>query len=237
MFERFTDGARAVLNLAREEARLLDHDFIGTEHILLGLVREEGAGNSGVLTSFGISLESVRGKVQETTGSGAPSVNRSPPFTPRAKKGLELSLREALALGHHSIGPEHILLGLLREGEGVAVQVLGYLGVDLVTVRERAIQTLSGSAAEEKAEASAHDAPALVASDLQRRRRSTVAASPRPRCPQCRASLVDGARFRTIAVPPDALEGDRDAIEIDVVYCSRCGVSLHMFTRTGDPSE
>jgi len=233
MFERFTDEARSVLSLAQEEARLLNHGFIGTEHILLGLVREEGEGNSSVLMSFGISLESVRSKVQETIGSGAPSDNRSPPFTPRAKKVLELSLREALALGHHHIGPEHILLGLLREGEGVAVQVLGDLDVDLVPVRQRAIQALSESAAEEQAGTSAPDAP--VASDLLRRRRSAVAASPRPRCPQCRANLVDGARFRTIAVPPDALEGDRVTIEIYVVYCSRCGASLHMFTR--NPSE
>lgn len=235
MFERFTEGARSVLNLTQEEARFLNHDFIGTEHILLGLIREEGEDNSGVLTSFGTSLESARNKVQETIGSGAASVNRSPPFTPRAKKVLELSLREALALGHRYIETEHILLGLLREGEGVAVQVLGDLGMDLVAVRERAIQALSRSTAEGQAETSARDAPASVASDLPRRRRSTVAASPRPSCPQCHANLVDGARFRTIAVRPDALGGKRDAMEIYVVYCSACSASLHMFTRR--PSE
>jgi ATP-dependent Clp protease ATP-binding subunit ClpA len=233
MFERFTDGARSVLNLAQEEARLLNHDFIGTEHILLGLVREEGEGDSGVLTSFGISLGSVRSTVQETIGPGAASANRSPPFTPRAKKVLELSLREALALGHHHIGTEHIVLGLLREGEGVAVKVLGDLGVGVVAVRERAIQVLSGPVADEQAETSAHDAP--VEPGRLRRRRSAVAASPRPRCPHCHANLEDVARFRTTAVRPDALEGDRDAIEIYVVYCSACGASLYMFTR--HPSE
>src|SRR5450755_3676260 len=131
VFERFTDRARRVLVLAQEEARLLNHSFIGTEHILLGLIQEGEGVAATTLKSLGISLEGARERVERTIGvlGGPPS--GSPPFTPRAKKVLELSLREALQLGHSYIGTEHILLGLVREGEGVAAQVLVSLGADL----------------------------------------------------------------------------------------------------------
>ena len=128
MFERFTDRARRVLVLAQEEARLLNHNFIGTEHILLGLIHEGEGVAAKALESLGISLEAVREKVEETIGPAGSSTTGSPPFTPRAKKVLELSLREALQLGHNYIGTEHMLLGLVREGEGVAAQVLVSLG-------------------------------------------------------------------------------------------------------------
>ena len=131
MFERFTDRARRVLVLAQEEARLLNHNFIGTEHILLGLIHEGEGVAAKALESLGITLEAVREKVEETIGPAGSSTTGSPPFTPRAKKVLELSLREALQLGHNYIGTEHMLLGLVREGEGVAVQVLVSLGADL----------------------------------------------------------------------------------------------------------
>ena len=124
MFERFTDRARRVLVLAQEEARLLNHSFIGTEHILLGLIHEGEGLAAKALESLGISLEAVREKVEETIGPAGSAPTGSPPFTPRAKKVLELSLREALQLGHNYIGTEHMLLGLVREGEGVAAQVL-----------------------------------------------------------------------------------------------------------------
>ncbi|MFV0316501.1 MAG: ATP-dependent Clp protease ATP-binding subunit [Microthrixaceae bacterium] len=144
MFERFTDRARRVVVLAQEEARLLNHNYIGTEHILLGLIHEGEGVAAKALESLGISLEAVRQQVEEIIGQGGQSPSGHIPFTPRAKKVLELSLREALQLGHNYIGTEHILLGLIREGEGVAAQVLVKLGADLSRVRQQVIQLLSG---------------------------------------------------------------------------------------------
>jgi len=144
MFERFTDRARRVVVLAQEEARLLNHSYIGTEHILLGLIHEGEGVAAKALESLGISLEAVRNQVEEMIGQGGSSPSGHIPFTPRAKKVLELSLREALQLGHNYIGTEHILLGLIREGEGVAAQVLVKLGADLSRVRQQVIQLLSG---------------------------------------------------------------------------------------------
>ena len=145
MFERFTDRARRVVVLAQEEARLLNHNYIGTEHILLGLIHEGEGVAAKSLESLGISLEAVRSQVEEIIGHGGSSPSGHIPFTPRAKKVLELSLREALQLGHNYIGTEHILLGLIREGEGVAAQVLVKLGADLSRVRQQVIQLLSGA--------------------------------------------------------------------------------------------
>ncbi len=148
MFERFTDRARRAVVYAQEEARLLNHGYIGTEHILLGLVHE-GEGDAALgLESLGIELHSVRAKVMEIIGSGSEAPEGHIPFTPRAKKVMELSLREALQLGHNYIGTEHILLGLIREGEGVAAQVLQKLGLELHQVRQALIQLLSGSSGE-----------------------------------------------------------------------------------------
>ncbi|MGH2729564.1 MAG: Clp protease N-terminal domain-containing protein, partial [Actinomycetota bacterium] len=144
MFERFTDRARRVVVLAQEEARLLNHNYIGTEHILLGLIHEGEGVAALALESLGISLEKVRQQVEEIIGAGQSPPTGHIPFTPRAKKVLELSLREALQLGHNYIGTEHILLGLIREGEGVAAQVLVKLGADLGRVRQQVIQLLSG---------------------------------------------------------------------------------------------
>jgi len=168
LFERFTDRARRVVVLAQEEARLLNHNYIGTEHILLGLIHEGEGVAAKALESLGISLEAVRSQVEEIIGQGGSSPSGHIPFTPRAKKVLELSLREALQLGHNYIGTEHILLGLIREGEGVAAQVLVKLGADLSRVRQQVIQLLSGysgpGGSQEKAGAtaggsSASDAP------------------------------------------------------------------------------
>jgi ATP-dependent Clp protease ATP-binding subunit ClpC len=146
MFERFTDRARRVVVLAQEEARMLNHNYIGTEHILLGLIHEGEGVAAKALESLGISLEGVRDQVEEIIGQGQTAPAGHIPFTPRAKKVLELSLREALQLGHNYIGTEHILLGLIREGEGVAAQVLQKLGADLNRVRQQVIQLLSGYA-------------------------------------------------------------------------------------------
>ena len=144
VFERFTERARRVVVLAQEEARMLNHDYIGTEHILLGLIREGEGVAAKALESLGISLEAVRQQVEEIIGRGQQAPSGHIPFTPRAKRVLELSLREALQLGHDYIGTEHILLGLIREGDGVAAQVLVKLGADLNRVRQQVIQLLHG---------------------------------------------------------------------------------------------
>jgi ATP-dependent Clp protease ATP-binding subunit ClpC len=150
MFERFTDRARRVVVLAQEEARRLNHNHIGTEHILLGLIREGDGVAAHALESLGISPEAVRQQIEEiiSEGRGVPSGHI--PYTPRAKKVLELSLREALQLGHNYIGTEHILLGLLREGKGAAAQVLVKLGGDLGRVRQQVIQLLEEATGEEE---------------------------------------------------------------------------------------
>src|SRR5262245_61334142 len=149
VFERFTDRARRVVVLAQEEARLLNHNYIGTEHILLGLIHEGEGVAAKALESLGISLEAVRAQVEEIIGHGGQAPSGHIPFTPRAKKVLELSLREALQLGHNYIGTEHILLGLVREGEGTAAQVLRKLRAEPERVRQQVIQLLSGTVAEE----------------------------------------------------------------------------------------
>src|SRR5215218_2012864 len=162
MFERFTDRARRVVVLAQEEARMLSHNYIGTEHILLGLIHEGEGVAAKALESLDISLEAVRAQVEEIIGQGQQAPSGHIPFTPRAKKVLELSLREALQLGHSYIGTEHILLGLIREGEGVAAQVLQKLGADLNRVRQQVIQLLSGFQGKEQsgAQAATSGAPA-----------------------------------------------------------------------------
>ena len=144
MFERFTDRARRVIVLAQEEARSFNHNYIGTEHILLGLIQEGECVAAKALEAMGISLEAVRQEVEEIIGRGSQPHVGHIPFTPRAKKVLELSLREGLQMGHKYIGTEFLLLGLIREGEGVAAQVLVKLGADLPRVRQQVIQLLSG---------------------------------------------------------------------------------------------
>jgi ATP-dependent Clp protease ATP-binding subunit ClpA len=144
MFERFTDRARRVVVLAQEEARLLNHNYLGTEHLLLGLIHEGQGVAAKALESLGISQEAVQAQVEEIIGQGEVAPSGHIPFTPRAKKVLELSLREAKQLGHNYIGTEHILLGLIREGEGVAAQVLVRLGAELSPTRRQVIGLLTG---------------------------------------------------------------------------------------------
>ena len=212
MFERFTDRARRVLTHAQDEARLLNHSFIGTEHILLGLLREGQGVGAQALQSLGISLEAVRGKVEETIGVAGTAPTGSPPFTPRAKKVLELSLREALQMNHSYIGTEHLLLGLVREGEGVAATVLVGLGADLGRVRQEVVTVMTG---------------------VRESDRPSVSTALEPCCPRCRGSLAEVAQFRTIAVPADS--GSAAPLSVEVVYCLRCGTSLHMF-KNEEPS-
>jgi ATP-dependent Clp protease ATP-binding subunit ClpA len=145
MFERFTGQARRVMDLAQDEARMLNHHYIGTEHLLLGLIHEGEGVAAQALESLGVGLTTARQQVEDAVGRGQQAVPERIPLTPRAKKVLELSLREALQLGHHYIGTEHILLGLIREGDGVAARVLAGLGADLNRVRQQVLQLLHGS--------------------------------------------------------------------------------------------
>ena len=145
MFERFTDRARRVVVFAQEEARGLNHNWIGTEHLLLAVIREGQGVGAKALESMQVSLDAARQQVESIIGRGQEPVSDGHiPFTPRAKKVLELSLREALQLGHDYIGTEHILLGLIREGDGVAGQVLVNLGCDLNRTRQQVIRLLHG---------------------------------------------------------------------------------------------
>jgi ATP-dependent Clp protease ATP-binding subunit ClpA len=152
MFERFTDRARRVVVLAQEEARRLDHNWIGTEHILLGLIRERDSVAARTLESLDISLDAVRAQVEEIIGRGQQVPSWHIPFTPRAKKVLDLSRRESEQLGHDYVGTEHILLGLIREGDGVAAQVLIMLGADPNRVRRQVIQLIHGPPPQEDAQ-------------------------------------------------------------------------------------
>jgi ATP-dependent Clp protease ATP-binding subunit ClpA len=166
MFERFTDRARRVVVLAQEEARLLNHNYVGTEHLLLGLIHEGQGVAAKALELLGIRLEAVRAQVEEIVGRGQQAPTGHIPFTPRAKKVLELSLREAKQLGHNYIGTEHILLGLIREGEGVAAHVLARLGADLSRARGQVIGLLSGDAGTEEAAARTRLVRMTVPDDL-----------------------------------------------------------------------
>jgi hypothetical protein len=144
MFERFTERARQVVVLAQDEARGLKHNYIGTEHLLLGLLREEEGLAARVLESLDVTVEEVRAQVARIVGQGDEATTGQIPFTPRAKKVLDLSLREAKSLGHNYIGTEHILLGLVRENEGVAARILLDFDADAVTVREQILGMLAG---------------------------------------------------------------------------------------------
>ncbi len=193
MFERFTDRARRVVVLAQEEARMLNHNYIGTEHILLGLIHEGEGVAAKALESLGISLEAVRQQVEEIIGQGQEAPSGHIPFTPRAKKVLELSLRESRQLGHDYIGTEHILLGLIREGEGVAAQVLVKLGADLNRVRQRVIELLQGYRGEaEPAASAAVPAGTRAAAGIIAARLDAIGVA----AVRCRAAHRDRARHR-----------------------------------------
>ncbi len=200
---------------------MLNHNYIGTEHILLGLVREYEGVAGKALTSLDISLEAVRQQVEEIIGQGQAAPTGHIPFTPRAKKVLELSLREALQLGHNYIGTEHILLGLIREGEGVAAQVLQKLGADLHRVRQTVIQLLSGWT--EGAESSGGEEIGVLT--------ETVGASVEmvgddaPLCPNCFGGLNE-----TLSVKAVETTAEGEHLSVKIAYCSRCGVALGPIT-------
>jgi ATP-dependent Clp protease ATP-binding subunit ClpA len=234
VFERFTERARRVVVLAQEEARMLDHNYIGTEHILLGLIHEGEGVAAKALESLGISLEAVRQQVEDIIGQGQSASTGHIPFTPRAKKVLELSLREALELGHNYIGTEHLLLGLAREGEGVAAQVLMKQGADMNRIREKVVQFLGSRVRrEERPSRSEPSLPGQEAflGEVRMVVREELAAARRqpdpeggPYCPGCRARLAETGRYRTIDVP--AHEGGGATRPVAFAFCGRCGTWL-----------
>jgi ATP-dependent Clp protease ATP-binding subunit ClpC len=217
VFERFTDRSRRVLVLAQQEARLLDHDFIGTEHILLGLIDEEEGVAAKALKSMGVEKEVVRTRVEQTVPRAESRLSEPPPFTPRAKKVLELALREALQLGHKYIGTEHLLLGVLREGEGVACQVLVNLGADPSLVRQTVIQLLSGYA------------PEMVVEEIG------VAGT--PRCQRCGNSLSEHLTYSVLSADPvsDTEDPARQPRSVVIVFCRNCGRPVGVFAEAEEP--
>jgi ATP-dependent Clp protease ATP-binding subunit ClpC len=192
---------------AQEEARLLNHSYIGTEHILLGLVHEGEGVAARALESLGISLEKIRQQVEAIVGAGQFPPGGHMPFSPRAKKVLEQSLRETLQLGHNYVGTEHILLGLIREGEGVAAQVLVKLGADLVRTRRQVMELLAGRSVSVGEEAS----------------QSVHVSEDGPTCPQCRTRLVESLACRVLNAAEEEAERAHPAL---VVYCGNCGATL-----------
>jgi ATP-dependent Clp protease ATP-binding subunit ClpC len=219
VFERFTDRARHVVVLAQAEARILEHDYIGTEHILLGLIQEGEGVAAKALESLEIPLEAVRTQVEEIVGRGQATPTGHIPFTPRAKKVLELSLREALQLGHNYIGTEHLLLGLIREGEGVAAQVLERLGANVERVRQSVIELLEGYIPDPSTESYAPYQPRRWIG--RRRRMMESIPLDTPTCPTCGRDLASHAGHSRLTLG----EGD-DAVELSVVFCRGCGRTL-----------
>ena len=192
---------------------MLNHNYIGTEHLLLGLIHEGEGVAAKALESLGIPLEKARGQVEEIIGQGQSSPTGHIPFTPRAKKVLELSLREALQLHHNYIGTEHILLGVVREGEGVAAQILHKLGADLRSVRLAVVDLLSGYSGQPsgaEAEVSKPE-PDQDPQDW-------------PLCPRCRSSLEHTASYRVLDIRPPGGEGEARAVPF--AFCGKCGTWL-----------
>jgi hypothetical protein len=237
VFERFTDRARRIVVLAQEEARLLDHNYIGTEHLLLGIVHDGEGVAARSLIELGESLDGIRRRVEEIVGQGPTAPSGHIPFTPRAKKVLELALREALQLGHKFVGSEHILLGLVREGEGVAAQVLVSGGLSLEVVRQQVLRTLAGHPESELGEdldilergpeaavgwvADQPRGPRPRGRFLAGRRRPSNLAS--PSCSWCGCDLAETAQHRTMTVPGQQGEA---AVRLTVVFCTACGETV-----------
>ena len=221
VFERFTDRARRVVVYAQEEARMLNHDYIGTEHILLGLIHEGEGVSALAFERLGISQSAARKRIEEIIGLGQQAPKGHIPFTPRAKKVLELALREALQLGHTYIGTEHILLGLIREGQGVAAQVLQQLGADFNRVRETVIELLSSYTATAEVRRVAGEGQ-MVKLTSEVLGASEPPRDPVPLCPSCSAAIEETLDVRELET---TIEGD-GSVTVRVAYCSRCGVVL-----------
>jgi len=207
MFEQFTDDARRTVVLAQEEARLLKHNYIGTEHLLLALAREGQGRAHDALRATGVSRDQVADQVREMIGEGGSPPEVHIPFTPRSKKVLELSLRETMKLKDHEIRPEHILLGLLTEGEGVAVQILVRLGADRSKIRAIAEgRTFAGPVSE----------PGMAS----RSPRPSPGGSTGPQCLRCGSELENTIRVRAVDVPGE--EG-AEGVSVRLLYCGVCG--------------
>ena len=225
MFERFTDVARRLVVLAQEEARQLQHNYIGTEHLLLGMLDQEGCVAARVLASYGLNREKAGVAVEEIVGRGSGSPGGHMPFTPRAKKVLELSLREAIQLNHNHIGSEHILLGLIREGEGVGAQVLRSAGADLTAVRQRVVE----AAKESQGETGMGVAGGPVGVTASVSASPTATALHRteedyPLCPVCASPLGETLQWKRVSAASGASDdSDREAM---VAFCSSCGRAL-----------
>ena len=221
MFERFTEKARRAVILAQEESRELGHDHIGTEHLLLALIREQEGIAGQALSEAGITLDDARKKVEELFGRGEPEPKRRSgkrwrpvPFTPRAKKTMELALREALGLGHNYIGTEHLLLGILSLGEGTGSETLTELAADPAQVRENLLKLTRAHAA----------SPKLEFREVEFEMREGEPIEPRsPRCPRCDADLSETAGIKIMDAPGAEGEGTRS---LTFAFCRRCGSSL-----------
>jgi len=213
MFERFTDRARRVIVGAQEYSRELGHDYIGTEHVLLGLMGEPDGVAAKALVGLGVSAEAIHERTLQVVerGSGAPTGHL--PFTPRAKKVLELSLREAVSLGHSYIGTEHILLGVLRDGEGIGAKVLMGVGIELERAREAVLELLHGELGQ--IASGGGPVPRIPRSAKQRRK-----ASIGPACPECSASLERESAYRIVDVPEFGGSGSAKALYL---FCVACG--------------
>jgi ATP-dependent Clp protease ATP-binding subunit ClpA len=223
MFERFTERARRVVVLAQEESREMGHDHIGTEHLLLALIREEDGIAGQALGEVGITLDAARKQVEAAIGRGEPEPKRRSgkrwrrhvPFTARAKKTMELALRESLGLGHNYIGTEHLLLGLLSLGEGAGSETLAHLGADPVQLRESVLKL-----ARTRPEAAT---PTVEFREAEFEVRGLTADVASPRCPTCRSDLAEAAAVRTMDLPLHEAEGTRT---VAFAFCRRCGSSL-----------
>lgn len=209
MFERFTDRARKVVVHAQEHARDLNHDYIGTEHFLIGLLSEDGSMARQVLRSFDLEREHVVAGVEDIVGRGATRPVGHISFTPRAKKVLELSLREAVRLGNDYISTEHLLLGIAREGEGVAAQILTRRNVALGDLRQRVLEFLEGTAT--GTEGAAGPRIGKMEDFLA------------PTCPNCRAAIQETVAFKDLEIPEE--DGDR-RITMRFVFCEACGHTI-----------
>jgi ATP-dependent Clp protease ATP-binding subunit ClpA len=224
MFERFTEKARRVVVLAQEESGELGHDHIGTEHLLLALIREEDGIAGQVLGEAGITLDEARKQVEATAGRGEPEPKRRSgkrwrrhvPFTARAKKTMELALRESLGLGHNYIGTEHLLLGLVSLGEGMGSETLANLGADPAQLRESVLKV-----ARTRPEGPTPTVEFRETEFEMREASSGEATS--PRCPQCHSDLAETAAVRTMELPVHDGEGTQT---VTLAFCRRCGCSL-----------
>jgi ATP-dependent Clp protease ATP-binding subunit ClpA/DNA-binding CsgD family transcriptional regulator len=222
VWERFTDPARRVVVHAQEEARMLNHNYLGTEHILLGLINEGEGVAARALEAMSISFDSARQRVEEIIGQGQAAPTGHIPFTPRAKKVLELSLREALQLGHNYVGTEHVLLGLVREGEGIGAQVLQELGASLQQVRTTVLQLLAGytASAQEPAGGDTFRTTTEFSSEAPPEGRLTQD----PRCPRCSTKLAE-----TLTVKELEVEVGDEQKKVRIAYCGLCGSALGLF--------